>query len=189
MHRSTVFVLGLLVIMGLVYRETVSREEKAAAGFGADIERLTKENRKLRARIGELEAATRPKPADAPVPLPAQPAPAVEKPKAAPSRIVDVPPPNSPICQFATINSATRLAYNLTWDELRGGTYVGDLPAGSIVEILYPNTYIWNDYPDEHALYVKVVESTARAIEGQIGYIEMRRIGFKQCNIGVDYEK
>lgn len=190
MSRSVVFLIGLFLVMGFVYRGAVSREKQSAAEFTATIDRLEAENRRLQARVRDLEAAAKAKPA-APAPAVPAPAPAGEKPKyeSPPVRIVDVPPPNSPICNFATILNSTQLAHNLTWDASRGGTYVGGIPAGSIVEILYPNTYIWNDYPDEHALYVKVVESSAKPMIGQIGYIEMRRINFKQCNIGVDFEK
>lgn len=163
------------------------REEQAAI-----IERLERENGRLRARIAGLEADLKTKPANQTTPPPAnptpQPIPQTQQ-NVGTQRIVDVPPPGSPVCTFATINSTTQLAYNLTWDTIRGGTYVGELPAGSIIEILYGNLYIWNDYPDEHALYVKVVESPTSDIIGKIGYIELRRINFRRCNLGAEYEK
>ncbi len=188
--RQGVLIAGLILIAIFFYREK-SREHAAQRAESAEIiDRLERENGRLKARISRLESEAKPQAPVVPTPPPL-PTNSAQPPAQSPTaeRIVDVPPPGSPVCLFATINSTTQLSHNLTWDTIRGGTYVGELPAGSIVEILYGSLYIWKDYPDEHALYVKVVESPSPSIVGQVGYIELRRINFKRCNLGAEFEK
>ena len=108
----------------------------------------------------------------------------------APGRVVDMPSGGTSSCEFATINAHTQLAASLTWNTTNGGIFVGNLPKGSIVEIVTTTIYTWDDYPNEHALYVKVVEApAARELEGQSGYIEMRRINHKRCNLGPEFDQ
>jgi hypothetical protein len=188
--RKWIFIsLSLLaVVLGLLHKNS-RQTEKLREELTLEIQTLERENKRLREQLKKSEVK---KPDSGVAPRAGEvKAPEVYRPiqNSVPSRIIDIPPPNSPVCAFATIKTTTKLAANLTWDVMRGGTYVGDLPAGTIVEILYANLYLWDDYPDEHALYVRVVESSIPSMLGQIGYIELRRIDFKKCNLGADYEK
>jgi hypothetical protein len=185
-------ILCLLVGAG-TYEIITGREEKTHAEFLQAIERIQAKQDQFAERLSALEARKIPGESRPPVlslpNLSSPPKPPLQKSPAL-DRVVDRPPPDSTTCTFATINSTTKLASTLTWNPSDGGTYVGDLPMGSIVEILTSTLYIWNDYPDEHGLYVRVVESPkSPQMENQTGYIEMKRIGYKRCNLGVEFDK
>jgi len=186
--KISLVVLGLaLIYLGRASGPQDSRERVMA--LESEIQQLRQRNQALEKQLAEATKPAEVKPAVA-EPLAAPPAP-VPAPAPDPyARILDRPAPGRESCSFATINSHTKLAVGLVWNSRRGENFVGDLPAGSIVEILSTDLLRWTDYPDEHAVYVYVVEAPAAPqIENQKGYIELKRINQKSCNLGAEFEK
>lgn len=192
--------LLLTLLGGAYFYFRGGHETKVNEALQTTVSEHAEQIRSLENRITKLElrlASTQPRP---PSPAPSMMATATPpkpvsnsaiKPGVPPQgRIVDVPTASSQSCEYATINSNTQLSNSLTWDVNNGGSFVGDLPKGTIVEIASSTLSLWNDYPNEHAVYVKVAEApAARAMEGQRGYIELRRINHKKCNLGSEFEQ
>jgi hypothetical protein len=197
MRKEFLFLLGLALIVGAyVQFGTNPSQSGNQQELLESIDTLKSKVDTLEERVSKLESVPRPaSPVAASHTLARVSGPQVPRVQGRPveasgARIVDRPPPNHPSCIYATTNAVTKLARTLTWDPSIGGSYAGDLPAKSVVEILSSSLYIWNDYPDEHALYVKVIESpSAPQMEYQSGYIELRRINHKRCNLGAEFDK
>lgn len=104
---------------------------------------------------------------------------------------VDVPNPHTGSCRMATITTSGQLASSMTWLPENGGEHLGYLPAGTVVEVLSQDPLVWTDFPNEHGLYVQVVEAPeeAREVLRLTGYIELSRINFKHCNLGAQFER
>jgi hypothetical protein len=93
--------------------------------------------------------------------------------------------PGYPVCKFARINSNAQLMF---------GTYYsssyshGTLYAGyTTVEIMSPHLSRWQNYPSDHALYVRVSSSYDGVLTGTYGYIDLQTISALSCGFGVSH--
>jgi hypothetical protein len=184
-------VLALVCVMiGVYFIATQNRgnDEKLSEAIRLQDQKIME----LEDRVSHLEEELKPTQAIPPIQqtVSTTPKPILNQPTEPQGLVIDVPTANSSSCEYARINSDTKLSSSLTWNIGEGGSFIGDLPKGTVVEITTTTLYIWNDYPNEHALYVKVAEApTARQMVGQTGYIELKRINHKRCNLGVEFEQ
>ncbi len=196
LERGLILIIPVLMIL-YHFKKTadlqtlIDQSDAQIAKIEEDLEACQKNLGEARKRCAEKSEIAKP-----PQPPPALAAPIAQdsnfdQPPAASSEIfVDQISTDTGTCQLATVNSDTQLAESLTWSLEKGGQFVGELPAGSIVEVSAREMHVWNDFPNEHGLFVRVRSAPRNPkIENQTGYMEMRRINFKNCNIGSEFSQ
>lgn len=195
MNRFGILVFIIILIAGFYFLSKT--HDSDFNQLYLEIRSLQKNLKQLDDRLSKLETKSR---SEEPVPPPIVKTPPKnfdtkktdrENPSAVtPTSIVDEPRGPQGTCTLASIQIDAQLAETLTWDVARGGRFVGSLPAGSVVEILDSSLPIWNDYPNEHALLVRVNEAPRNpSMVGQMGYLELSKINHRRCNLGSEFER
>jgi hypothetical protein len=177
-------IAGLLVALAYKMLE-------AAPPVPAPDPRLAEQLMALEARVQALErrkaraGARAPSAATAPLPPSLEPAViAAQAPK------VGQIDPALGHCARVILNTHARLTSTLLWSEEAGAEIIATLPALTEVEILGGDVLTWQDYPDEHAVFVEVARSPEEPrLDRLRGYIELSKFPHRDCNIGAQYDR